>query len=412
MNQFRLSAMLSTLLLPSMAVAALAPVTASKGGSVVASSARPPRLSDQLVSIRSEVIALQKDLLSGLKSREQARSQIEKIRTLMDLQRRERALGDRRMNELEKTVRELESRRAMLLERAEGRRKSVRDRMKLLMREPEFLRSSLELNEKAERDAVSRRILSGLALEGVRELEELRVDLADAEMLEQRIQEERQQLAYLFQDLEEQKSVLELNRQIQVDLLRRQHEARVRQLEDYRRLKSSESRVEQMIRDFNARRELEKMVERDRAEARARKAIENGAFARLKGSLALPISGRIVSRFGRYLDPQSKLQVFRKGIDIEAAPGAPIQAVASGKIAYSGRLPGYGRVLIVDHGDHYYSLCGNLGDSQRKTGEVVAQGDELGRASQEGLPVYFEIRSRNIAVNPLQWVSSSISLDP
>jgi septal ring factor EnvC (AmiA/AmiB activator) len=66
----------------------------------------------------------------------------------------------------------------------------------------------------------------------------------------------------------------------------------------------------------------------------------------------------------------------------------------------------------MDHGDHYYTLCGNLGELRRKTGEEVRAGDVVGESSRDGAPVYFEIRSRNIAVNPLQWVSSSISLNP
>jgi septal ring factor EnvC (AmiA/AmiB activator) len=377
-----------------------------------AASQAKRRLSDQLDTIRGEVMDLQKDLLLGFRTRQQARSQIEKIKSLMELQKRERQIGLARMKELEKTVVELESRRSLLLEKTRQRKAMVRSRVKSLLSEPEFLRSPLVLDEAGERDVVGRRILSSLARTSIREIEELRVDLADAENLEKRIQDEKQQLAYLFQDLEEQKSLLELNQQIQVDLLRKEHQARVAQLENYRRLKGSEAQLEQMIRDFNARRELEAMVERDRATARAARAIEDGLFARLKGRLGLPIEGRILSKFGRFLDPQSQLHVFKKGVDIEARPGSPVRSVAAGKVAFSGELPNYGKVLIIDHGDHYYTLCGNLGSVTRKAGDGVGSGDLLGNSSAEGAPVYFEIRSRNIAVNPLQWVSSSISLNP
>jgi septal ring factor EnvC (AmiA/AmiB activator) len=370
------------------------------------------RLSDQLDTIRGEVIDLQKDLLVGFRTRQQARSQIEKIKTLMGLQKRERQLGLERMKELEKTVVELEARRSLLLEKTNQRKSMVRNRVKSLLSEPEFIRSPLVLDEAGERDVVGRHLLSSLARTSIREIEELKVDLADAENLEKRIQDEKQQLAYLFQDLEEQKSLLELNQQIQVDLLRKEHQARVAQLENYRKLKGSEAQLETMIRDFNSRRELEDMVERDRATARAARAIEDGIFARLKGRLGLPIDGRILSKFGRFLDPQSQLHVFKKGIDIEARPQSPVRSVAAGKIAFSGELPNYGKVLIIDHGDHYYTLCGNLGSVSRKTGDGVGSGDILGSSSVEGAPVYFEIRSRNIAVNPLQWMSSSISLNP
>ena len=63
-------------------------------------------------------------------------------------------------------------------------------------------------------------------------------------------------------------------------------------------------------------------------------------------------------------------------------------------------------MTIVDHGEHFYSLCAHLGDLKGKAGDPVAAGDVLGTSDQAGNPVYFEIRARNDAVNPLQWVSN------
>jgi septal ring factor EnvC (AmiA/AmiB activator) len=167
-----------------------------------------------------------------------------------------------------------------------------------------------------------------------------------------------------------------------------------------------------MLGEFNARRELQKQVEEDRARARVARALQESLFGRKQGSLPLPVKGSIVGHFGRALDPGSRLTVFKKGIEIQAPPGAPVAAVASGRVAYAGSLPNYGRVLILDHGDHYYTLSAHLNDITRRTGDSVESGDLVGHADSSGQPVYFEIRSRNIAVNPLQWVSSSISLNP
>ena len=181
-------------------------------------------------------------------------------------------------------------------------------------------------------------------------------------------------------------------------------EERLAQLENYHRLKKAEVQVETMIGQFNARRELEHTMDTERT---ASKAMMQGVFAKLKGPLGLPVEGRIVSSFGRSFDPVSKLYVFKKGIDISTSgKDAPVHAVYSGKIAYSGELPSYGRVVIVDHGEHFYSLCAHLGQLDRKLGDMVAVGDRIGSTDDKGTPVYFEIRSRNIAVNPLQWISN------
>jgi septal ring factor EnvC (AmiA/AmiB activator) len=135
-----------------------------------------------------------------------------------------------------------------------------------------------------------------------------------------------------------------------------------------------------------------------------------GEFAKFKGKLPFPIANsKVLSPFGRVYDPRSKLYVFKKGIDLVSSvqgKSEAVRAIHSGKIAYSGKLPDYGNVTIVDHGDHFYSLCAHLGSLQKKAGEIVAAGDVIGSTDDSGTPIYFEIRARNVAVNPLQWVSN------
>jgi len=373
-------------------------------------------LTTQLDGIRDQVLKMQQDLIQASKNSEQARTQVKRIQALLKLQKREREIAGQRMKELEKTVGELESRRALLKEKIVLKREQVRTRLRAIgaaMIEGETVdEKTIFLNEREGWQAVARRIQAGIAQSSVREIEELKVDLEDARLLEQQIQEEREHLVYLFQDIEEQQGVLELNEQIQLDLIKREHRSRLAQLDSYRKLKSAESNVQKMLTEFNARRELQRQVEADRARSRVARAIQESLFARKQGALPLPVQGRLVGRFGKSLDPQSKLMVFKKGIEIMADAGAPVTAVASGKIAYAGELPNYGRVLILDHGDHYYTLSAHLGDLTKKTGDAVETGDVLGHAKGETAPVYFEVRSRNIAVNPLQWVASSFSLNP
>jgi septal ring factor EnvC (AmiA/AmiB activator) len=114
----------------------------------------------------------------------------------------------------------------------------------------------------------------------------------------------------------------------------------------------------------------------------------------------------VVSAYGRVYDPRSGLYIFKKGVDISAGKKEPVKAISAGKIAYSGELPDYGRVAIVDHGDHFYSLCAHLGELTKKAGDPVAPGDVVGVTDESGTPLYFEIRARNRPVNPLQWVSN------
>jgi septal ring factor EnvC (AmiA/AmiB activator) len=384
-------------------------------------------LSGKLTTLRSRVMVLQQELLDSLNSQGEAKSNVKKIQALLKLQREERELGKRRLAELERTVKGLEERRQALTGRVRKEQAALRRFLISLERARAESEEETELLEAGRRKA-----LANLVDRGIKEVEALRVDLSDADQLETRIQEEKQQLAYLFQDLNEQESVLELNKQLQADFLRKNHKERVAQLEGYRKLKSAEAQVERLIGDFNARIELERMAEADRratlAESERRRkrtsvaaAPDGGAgigvdsedfdFSLLKGRLGLPVAdGKVISSFGRVFDPKTRLHIFKKGIDIAVSGGGgkkqPVHAVSNGKIAFSGELPDYGRVAIIDHGDHFYTLSARLGELKLRQGETVKAGDPIGSTDDTGTPVYFEIRARNVAVNPLQWLAN------
>lgn len=370
-------------------------------------------LADRLANIRGRVVKLEAGLLDGLKTQKQARASMGKIQKLIELQREERELGKKRLGELEAKVLELEARRGTLGERIKRQQNEVRRALRMLEKSSHAGASDGAGEgsgpESEVLEAPRRKALANLTDRGLKEVEALRVDLSDAEQLENRIQDEKQQLAYLFQDLQEKESVLELNRQLQIEMIRKQHDERVAQLENYRKLKSSQQQVEHLIGQFNARLELERTNEAERQVSRAFS--QAGAFARLKGKLGLPVAdGRVISAFGRSFDPKSRLYIFKKGIDIASVKSAGVLAVSAGKIAYSGELPEYGRVAIVDHGEHFYSICAHLGELKKKAGDAVAAGDLIGLTDESGTPIYFEIRARNVAVNPLQWVSNTFIL--
>jgi len=361
------------------------------------------KLPDRLAKLRTEVISLQEGLIDSIRSQRTAKENIKKIQTLIKLQKEEKELGKIRLIELEQTIGELEARRGILRERILVHRKQIRkaliDLKASLKEEPKgvYLPSSEKL------EAPRRKVLANLAERGLKEIEAYKVDLDDADKLQARIQEEEHHLAYVFQDLKEQESVLELNRQLQIDIIKKKRAERIAQLESYRKLKSAEAEVEKLIGDFNARLELEHAVETERAVSRS---MMQGAFGKVKGRLSMPVPGSVVSNFGRSFDQKSNLHIFKKGIEIAAAKNYSVKAIFSGRVAYSGTLPNYGQITIIDHGDHFYSLCGKLGKLTKKEGDPVKAGDAIGFVDDAGTPIYFEIRARNIAVNPLQWVSN------
>jgi len=363
-------------------------------------------LADRLATVRSQVIDLEQTLLGSLRSNSEAKGNVKRIQTLISLQRTERELGAARIRELERTIQELESRRGILRERVSVEQAVVRRALSELHSFAKPLPKNPELIESERIEQPRAKALRNLVQMGLREIEALKVDLQDADQLEGRIAEERGQLEATVHEMAESEGILELNKKLQLDVISRTHRDRLSQLEKYRKLKTAEAQVSDLIRNFNARIELQDARRDERQASRVSIVMANAEFAKQKGKLRLPIPGRIVSQFGKAFDPTSHLTVFKKGIDILAENAGPVRAVYSGKIAYSGELPNYGRMLIVDHGDHFYTICANLGELKKKVGDPVAMGEEIGAADPSGTPVYFEIRARNLPVNPLQWVAN------
>jgi septal ring factor EnvC (AmiA/AmiB activator) len=131
----------------------------------------------------------------------------------------------------------------------------------------------------------------------------------------------------------------------------------------------------------------------------------DGVFASLRGRLKLPVRGTITSKFGSKRDDGPGL----KGLFIRTGEGAEVKSVAGGKVVFSDWLRGFGNLIIVDHGGQYMTIYGNnqtlfkhAGDAV-KGGEVIAGAGNSGGNEHSGL--YFEMRHRGRAFDPLGWVT-------
>ncbi|MGQ9745445.1 MAG: murein hydrolase activator EnvC family protein [Dissulfurimicrobium sp.] len=123
------------------------------------------------------------------------------------------------------------------------------------------------------------------------------------------------------------------------------------------------------------------------------------SFAAQKGRLLPPVEGRIAKKNG--------IGGPMPGIIIQAPFGSEIRAVFDGKIMYCDTLPGYGKVLIIDHGDNYYSLTAQGAKFFKSTGDKVMEGDIIGISGSGPLVsegIYFELRHGKAQKDPLKWL--------
>ena len=135
-----------------------------------------------------------------------------------------------------------------------------------------------------------------------------------------------------------------------------------------------------------------------------------GAFERLKGKLRAPAAGPVTVGFGRVVNPRFNTVTVQNGIDIRAPAGAPVRAVAPGRVVHAGWFKGYGNIIIVDHGDGYHTLVAHLASMRTAMGESVNPGDVIGTVgdsgSLKGTYLYFEIRQKGRPVDPKGWLGS------
>ncbi len=94
------------------------------------------------------------------------------------------------------------------------------------------------------------------------------------------------------------------------------------------------------------------------------------------------------------------------GLEILAPAGSVVRAVFGGRVAFADRYGPYGRIIILDHGDHYYSVSGNLAGVDAKVGDELSAGERIGTVGDDGQGpmLYFEIRHRTETIAPGPWL--------
>jgi septal ring factor EnvC (AmiA/AmiB activator) len=132
-------------------------------------------------------------------------------------------------------------------------------------------------------------------------------------------------------------------------------------------------------------------------------------FERNRGSIQWPCRGEVVRAFGVVRDPVYGTETVSDGIRVATtAPGQQVRMPAPGKVMYAQQYLSMGRMVIVDHGDGFYSIFGHLGDFDVEVGQELDGGASVGRSGPlpSGRPgYYFEIRRGGDPVDPLGYLS-------
>jgi septal ring factor EnvC (AmiA/AmiB activator) len=234
----------------------------------------------------------------------------------------------------------------------------------------EYRSTSDKLAERKEREETRQQELAGLRAEAQREQAEVDREAAKRRVLLAKVRDER---AY--------------------------HERTVGELTE------ASKRLEAFIRDLQAKQRRAAKPPLAPAPGEAPPRI---GFGGLRGRLPWPTDGRIVAAFGPQVHPRFGTRTFRNGVDIEANEGTEVTAVYAGHVVYTGWFKGYGNLIILDHGNDYYTLYAHIADIHVKEGDDVRQAQRIGTVgdtgSLAGPRLYFEVRYQSKPQDPAEWL--------
>ena len=125
-------------------------------------------------------------------------------------------------------------------------------------------------------------------------------------------------------------------------------------------------------------------------------------FAKARGHLSKPARGPITVAYGA----ETSKGVTSKGISIQTRPQAQVISPYDGSVIFAGPFRGYGKLIIIEHGDGYMSLLAGMEDIDCEVGQMLLAGEPIGQMpDSEGSNLYVELRKNNKPIDPAAWIS-------
>jgi septal ring factor EnvC (AmiA/AmiB activator) len=135
----------------------------------------------------------------------------------------------------------------------------------------------------------------------------------------------------------------------------------------------------------------------------------DGLRGRLPWPLGPEVRGRLLERFGEVVHPRHGTRTVRHGVLVEAPAGAPIRAVAPGRVVFGDWYKGFGLALVVDHGGGDLSVLAHAGELLVRVGEPVEAGRVVATVgdtgSLRGPCLYFQLQRDGTPVDPMAWLA-------
>ncbi len=124
-----------------------------------------------------------------------------------------------------------------------------------------------------------------------------------------------------------------------------------------------------------------------------------------------PVQGAITGAFGSRIDPFTGEGAVHRGIDISAPYGTRVIAPAGGEVVYADFMSGYGRMVVINHGNSILTRYGHLSGFAVMAGMTVSRGDTIGYVGQSGRStgphLHYEVWVHNNPVAPYKFLRTT-----
>jgi len=121
-----------------------------------------------------------------------------------------------------------------------------------------------------------------------------------------------------------------------------------------------------------------------------------------------PVKGWLTSSFGMRKSPFSGRMKMHDGLDVAARTGTPVYATADGVVSRAETAPGYGKLVVIDHGYGYRTYYAHNSKIYVKVGQRIKRGDKItavgNTGTSTGSHVHYEVRLNGVPLNPHKFI--------
>jgi murein DD-endopeptidase MepM/ murein hydrolase activator NlpD len=126
-----------------------------------------------------------------------------------------------------------------------------------------------------------------------------------------------------------------------------------------------------------------------------------------------PVEGQVTGSFGERIDPFNGEGAFHSGVDIGSSFGQRIIAPADGVVTITENMGGYGKTIMIEHGNGISTRYGHLSGYAVTAGQTVHRGDVIGYVGESGRStgphLHYEVRINNTPVNPYKYLRLTVA---